>query len=122
MLRVLGLLLLATQLYASTCGNPNGQCNITCQNNSCCSGMGGISYCDSSAGRYVCQNGYFSSCYCTRHAVMDIKYLEGCCLWQGGVATTTINGVVVCRDGTLSEECSIQNRYMPPSAWQTSTY
>ncbi len=74
----------------------------------CCSQMGGVSYCDSSAGRLVCRNGFYSTCYCTRHAVMDLQLLTGCCLWHGGV-TSTINltGLVSCNDGSVSEECSL---------------
>jgi hypothetical protein len=74
----------------------------------CCQGMGGIHYCDSSAGRFVCRNGDYSSCYCTRHAIMDFQDLRGCCLWQGGIAQDPdIYGMVVCRDGSISEICSM---------------
>jgi hypothetical protein len=74
----------------------------------CCSNMGGVSYCDSSAGRVVCKNGFYSACYCTPHAVMDLQLLRGCCLWKGGVAPTyNTNGLVVCNDGSISEECSL---------------
>lgn len=76
----------------------------------CCSKMGGASYCDSSAGRVVCKNGFYSACYCTRHAVMDLQLLSGCCLWQGGVMPTyNSSGLVVCNDGSVSEECSLNN-------------
>lgn len=76
----------------------------------CCKGMGGASYCDSSGGRLVCQNGFYSACYCTRHAVMDLQFLKGCCLWRGGVLQTLDNtGVVMCNDGSFSEECTLQN-------------
>ena len=74
---------------------------------SCCGGMGGIHYCDSSAGRFVCKNGDYSACYCTRHAVMDLQRLQGCCLWQGGVMATGEPGLVVCNDGSISEICTI---------------
>ena len=75
----------------------------------CCRGMLGIQYCDSSAGRYVCANGYYSSCYCTRHAVMDLQKIEGCCLWQGGVfKIDKHSGLVICRDGGISSVCSAQ--------------
>jgi hypothetical protein len=85
----------------------------SCQQTTCCEGdRGGISYCDASAGRYVCINGEYSSCYCTRHAVMDIQALAGCCLWHGGVMKSAVNWVI-CRDGSLSEACSLQNP--PPS-------
>lgn len=74
----------------------------------CCSSMGGASYCDSSAGRVVCKNGFYSACYCSRHAVMDLQLLKGCCLWKGGVsANTTMTGQVLCNDGSVSEECTI---------------
>tara|TARA_Y100000588_G_C14186702_1_gene896161 strand:+ start:955 stop:1359 length:405 start_codon:yes stop_codon:yes gene_type:complete len=72
----------------------------------CCQGKGGIHYCDSSAGRFVCQNGEFSACYCDRHAVMDLQKIEGCCLWQGGVAAIDETGLVVCNDGGVSETCT----------------
>lgn len=65
-------------------------------------------YCDSSAGRYVTKDGYFSTCYCRKTAVMDLKVLQGCCLWQGGVLKTTPTGVVVCNNGVVSESCSLQ--------------
>ncbi|HHT0593766.1 TPA: neurogenic locus notch [Legionella anisa] len=75
----------------------------------CCSQMGGVSYCDSSAGRLVCKNGFYSTCYCTPHAVMDLNLFRGCCLWKGGVVSTyTITGYVVCNDGSISEECSLR--------------
>ena len=80
----------------------------------CCKGnMGGVSYCDSSAGRLVCKNGEYSSCYCTRHAVMDLQQLSSCCLWKGGIMATTPLGVVVCNDGSMSETCSFKG---PPDA------
>ncbi|KTD18905.1 hypothetical protein [Legionella jordanis] len=85
----------------------------TCDKKNCCGSMGGINYCDSSAGRYVCNNGYYSSCYCTRHAIMDLQKLQGCCLWQGGVLTVDdATGAVVCNNGGISEACSLQ---APPS-------
>ncbi|KTD82810.1 neurogenic locus notch [Legionella waltersii] len=75
----------------------------------CCGSMGGINYCDSSAGRLVCQNGFYSTCYCTRHAVMDLQFLKGCCLWHGGVmSNVNAEGLVLCNDGSYSEECSLQ--------------
>lgn len=79
---------------------------------SCCAKMGGVSYCDSSAGRFVCNNGFYSACYCTRHSVMDLQLLKGCCLWQGGVLPTQDRtGLVVCNDGSISEECSLSKPY-----------
>lgn len=75
----------------------------------CCDGLNGIRYCDSSAGRYVCQNGDYSTCYCTRHAIMDLQKLEGCCLWQGGVFKISDDRQVLCNNGSVSEICTIQN-------------
>lgn len=83
----------------------------------CCNKMGGIQYCDSSAGRFVCNNGYYSSCYCTRHAVMDLQKVEGCCLWQGGVMAIDGMGVVICNNGGASEVCSIGTAVEPVAAW-----
>lgn len=84
----------------------------------CCKQMGGINYCDSSAGRLVCKNGFYSACYCTRHAVMDLQFLKGCCLWHGGVMPTyDVAGLVVCNDGSVSEECSLQNPKQSVAAW-----
>jgi hypothetical protein len=100
-------LLCTTASYALGCLSlPSSPCPWNCRVNTCCEKMGGISYCDSSAGRYVCNNGFISSCYCTRHAVMDLQHLEGCCLWQGGVMSTTVDGVVLCNDGTASVVCT----------------
>lgn len=82
----------------------------------CCGGMGGINYCDSSAGRYVCKNGDFSACYCTRHAVMDLQLLYGCCLWKGGVSSAN-QGIIVCNDGTVSEMCSLQTPKESVAVW-----
>ncbi|WP_051555229.1 hypothetical protein [Legionella fairfieldensis] len=80
----------------------------TCDKRLCCHDMGGINYCDSSAGRYVCNNGYYSSCYCTRHAVMDMQKFEGCCLWQNGVFRVDETGLVICNNGGVSAVCSLQ--------------
>lgn len=96
------LLLFGVTLYSSSLF-------AGCGKEVCCEGMGGISYCDSSGGRYVCNNGYYSSCYCTRHAVMDLQDVQGCCLWHGGVyPNLNPYGLVICQDGTISELCSIQ--------------
>ena len=84
---------------------------------SCCAKMGGIQYCDSSTGRYVCNNGYYSSCYCTRHAVMDLQQIEGCCLWQGGVMLVNEVGAVVCNNGSVSEICTLQTPTESVSTW-----
>lgn len=73
----------------------------------CCKHMGGVQYCDNSAGRYVCNNGYYSTCYCSRHAVMELEYLSGCCMWHNGVMAEEV-GLVICNDGSISEMCSLQ--------------
>ncbi|RUR16879.1 neurogenic locus notch [Legionella sp. km535] len=84
----------------------------------CCEKMGGTNYCDSSAGRLVCNNGFYSTCYCDRHAVMDLQLLKGCCLWQGGVSPDYVtSGLVVCNDGSISEECSLQNPQQSVATW-----
>ena len=74
----------------------------------CCGSMGGVQYCDSSAGRLVCKNGEYSACYCTQHAVMNLQELEGCCLWQGGVFHIDPFGLVICNNGGVSEICSLK--------------
>ncbi|MCX7117627.1 MAG: neurogenic locus notch [Legionellales bacterium] len=83
----------------------------------CCAGMGGVQYCDSSVGRYVCSNGYYSDCYCTRHAVMDLQRVHGCCLWQGGVMVVNELGLVICNSGSVSEVCSLQVPVESVSIW-----
>ena len=98
------LLVMTTQVAYSVCRD-------------CCADMGGISYCDSSAGRYVCQNGNYSSCYCTRHAVMDLERVRGCCLWQGGVMLVDPVGLVICNNGGVSEVCSLQTPVLPVASW-----
>ena len=74
----------------------------------CCPGQEtcGIKYCDDSAGRYVCRDGSYSTCYCTRHAVMDLQRIHGCCLWQGGIFIVSPEGLVICNNGGISEICS----------------
>ena len=83
----------------------------------CCAKMGGVQYCDSSAGRFVCNNGFYSSCYCTRHAVMDLQKIQGCCLWQGGVMAQDAMGLVICNNGSVSELCSLQDPVQRVAAW-----
>ncbi len=83
----------------------------------CCAHMGGIQYCDSSTGRYVCQNGNYSSCYCTKHAVMDLQRVSGCCTWQGGVLLVDETGLVICNNGSTSEICSLQTPVESVSIW-----
>lgn len=84
---------------------------------SCCSGHGGILYCDSSAGRFVCRSGEYSTCYCTRHAIMDLQLIGGCCLWQGGVMATDETGLVICNNGGTSEICSLQAPEKTVASW-----
>ena len=103
--------------YAGSCGGcTKGKCVQVCDK--CCGQMGGIQYCDSSAGRYVCNNGFYSSCYCTRHAVMDLTHLQGCCLWQGGVMTIDDStGFVICNNGSVSEVCTLQEPPQSIASW-----
>lgn len=103
--------------HAGSCGGCAQEKN--CQKcDKCCSGMGGIQYCDSSAGRLVCNNGFYSSCYCTRHAVMDLDHIQGCCLWQGGVMTyDDPTGLVICNDGGVSAVCSYQATVPNVATW-----
>lgn len=114
-LKSIGLLVL---LIISSITFANSPCDPPCPKPSlppinacpgCCAQMGGIQYCDSSAGRFVCNNGDYSSCYCTDKAVMDLQKIEGCCLWQGGVMASDETGLVVCNNGGISETCSLQN-------------
>lgn len=96
--------------FAGGCGN-NAKSSKGCVKtyDTCCGQMGGVQYCDSSAGRLVCKNGFYSSCYCNRHAVMDLEHIQGCCLWQGGVLhVEDATGLVVCNNGAVSEVCSLQ--------------
>lgn len=79
-------------------------------------GMGGPRYCDSSAGRCVCNNGSYSACYCDRHAVMDLQLLKGCCQWQGGVLSAEGN-VVRCNNGSVSEICSLAIPKQEYASW-----
>jgi hypothetical protein len=47
----------------------------------CCSWHGGVSYCDSSAGRYVCNDGtYSTSCGCTYSPSALIACRPGSCI------------------------------------------
>lgn len=83
----------------------------------CCASMGGIQYCDSSAGRFVCKDGNYSSCYCTPHAIMDLQEVAGCCMWQGGVLAIDPTGLVICNNGGVSEICSRQTPVKSVSIW-----
>lgn len=93
--------------------------SFTNNNSGCCAKMGGVSYCDSSAGRLVCNNGFYSTCYCTPHAVMDLHMFRGCCMWRGGVVPPSVNalGITVCNDGSVSEECSLNQGPEKVAAW-----
>ena len=66
-------------------------------------------YCDTTAGRTVLDNGSYSKLYCRYTAIMDIQTIHGCCSWAGGVLGVK-NGNVICRNGTLSAVCSLQNQ------------
>ena len=65
-------------------------------------------YCDTSAGRTVLNNGSYSKSYCRYTAIMNRQKLHGCCTWAGGVMIVS-NGNVICRNGTSSAVCSLQN-------------
>ncbi|MCH9756057.1 MAG: neurogenic locus notch [Gammaproteobacteria bacterium] len=108
LLLCLGSLFLSpVTLAAQNCGGAN-----------CCGKMGGIQYCDSSAGRYVCNNGRYSSCYCKRSAVMDMQAFAGCCMWQGGVFKfDEKDGLLICNNGGVSEVCSIGHVTKKVAAW-----
>ncbi len=110
----LGLLLSGVSLVlCSTVSFAGNSCG-----SDCCGKMGGIQYCDSSAGRYVCHNGRYSSCYCKRSAVMDIQGLKGCCMWQGGVFKFDAkSGLLICNNGGVSEICSIGHVEEKVAAW-----
>jgi len=67
-----------------------------------------IVYCDTSAGRFVLDNGSYSKMFCRYSAVMDIQNIHNCCSWAGGVFLIK-QGNVICRNGTVSKFCSTQN-------------
>jgi hypothetical protein len=80
----------------------------------CCGAKGGIQYCDSSAGHYVCRNGDYSTCYCTRHATMELQKIAGCCLWQGGVfKVDRRDNLIICNNGGVSEICTYEAMNSP---------
>lgn len=120
---MLGIAIILCTFNAFSFGcNTNCSANAPCENPcpppektrytpcpSCCATMGGVSYCDSSSGRFVCQNGAISACYCARNAVMDLQKIQGCCLWQGGVMATDETGLIICNNGGISEVCSQQS-------------
>lgn len=112
------IVLTLPNVEAGTCGcKGNKNCPLSCSQQVCCGGMGGVQYCDSSAGRLVCNNGYYSSCYCTRHAIMDLQQVGGCCTWKGGVFAISPTGVVVCHDGSFSEICTLATPIERVAAW-----
>lgn len=118
LLLLISLALSSALLFAGHCGNCIKENNCPPACDTCCGGMGGIQYCDSSAGRYVCNNGFYSACYCDRHAVMDIDNLQGCCLWQGGVLhIDNTSGAVICNNGSVSEVCTLSSTVAPSLSW-----
>ncbi|MDX2346033.1 MAG: neurogenic locus notch [Legionella sp.] len=91
---------------------------LTIASHNSCDKMGGIQYCDSSAGRYVCNNGRYSSGYCKRTAVMDMQAFKGCCMWQGGVLKyDELSGLLICNNGGVSEICSLGIEEEKVAAW-----
>jgi hypothetical protein len=40
---------------------------------------------------------------------MDMQKFQGCCIWEGGIEKITLKGEVICRDGHVSEICTLQN-------------
>jgi hypothetical protein len=49
---------------------------------------------------------------------MDLQLLRGCCLWRGGVVPTYDGtGLVVCNDGSVSEECGLMTPKQSVAAW-----
>jgi len=48
---------------------------------------------------------------------MDLQFIQGCCLWQGGVRTVDIGGRVICRNGTEAEICSLQTQRISNSLY-----
>lgn len=104
--------------FASRCEQcEKKKCASSCYTDKCCQAMGGVQYCDSSAGRLVCNNGFYSSCYCTRHAVMDLEHVQGCCLWQGGVLDIDPTGLVICNNGAVSEVCTGETPSQSIASW-----
>lgn len=100
----LGCFMIMSWLYVA----PTSAQTFDACSDKCCANKGGVHYCDSSAGRFVCGDGDYSSCYCTRHAVMDLQKIHGCCLWQGGVFKIDPKSqLVICNDGGVSEICSV---------------
>lgn len=99
--RCIKFLFVITYLIASAC--------FAYENPQCGCGHCGILYNDSSSGRFVMRDGYYSQCYSTRHAVMDLQKFKGCCMWHGGVEKMDNKGRIICRDTSISELCTLQN-------------
>lgn len=89
----------------------------TTESQQCCAPHG-ISYCDLSAGHYVCNDGGYSACICQETTSVTAKkeLMLGCCTWHGGIIKSEF-GEVICADGSRSEVCSIQS--MTVSGLQT---
>jgi len=83
-------------------------CSAAAYADCCCQGYGGILYADTSSGRFVCKDGSVSQCFSSRRAVMNMQKIKGCCLWNGGVREITPTGKVICRNGLVSEICSMR--------------
>lgn len=99
--------LLSTNSYALCHANTSPGCR--CERKvpqPCCDALG-ISYCDTSAGHYVCRSGGYSQCICTRTAISSMQGVNGCCVWHNGVLSDEM-GLVICGDGTVSAVCSAQ--------------
>jgi hypothetical protein len=104
------LTLMINNISAGQCiANQKQSCACIKDYEKCCGQMGGVNYCDSSSGKLICNNGYVSSCYCSKRATMDIQMLEGCCLWRGGILDIVNGAIVVCRDGSISMQCTDLN-------------
>lgn len=99
----------ADNTVATQGDNKSESVNEIQESKKCCY-PNGISYCDATAGHYVCKDGGYSACLCTNQApVSTYRQLAlGCCLWHGGVVASSL-GQVVCADGSLSSVCSLQN-------------
>lgn len=99
----------STNTVTTQGSNTSESTNEIQESRNCCYSTG-ISYCDATAGHYVCKDGSYSACLCTNQApVSTYRQLAlGCCLWHGGVVASSL-GQVVCADGSLSPVCSLQN-------------
>ncbi len=105
---LIGFLQIAHAETSTSSQNVSRSVGEIAESANCCYGSG-ISYCDATAGHYVCKNGDYSACICTNTTpVSTYRQLAlGCCLWHGGVIASSL-GQVVCADGSLSEVCSTQ--------------